>query len=51
MLLMWDKGQNEPFQRKLLLFGIHEGIFLLSTYCNPHNSRGADFERNLCVQG
>lgn len=27
MLLMWDKGQNEPFQRKLLLFGIHEGIF------------------------
>lgn len=27
MLLMWDKGQNEPFQRKLLLFGTHEGIF------------------------
>lgn len=27
LLLMWDKGQNEPFQRKLLLFGIHDGIF------------------------
>lgn len=29
MLLTWDRAQNEPFQRKLLLFGIHEGIFYL----------------------
>jgi hypothetical protein len=27
---MWDKGQSEPFQRKLLLFGIRDGIF-----CHP----------------
>lgn len=47
MLLTWDRTQNEPFQRKLLLFGIHEGI--PSTYCNPHISRGAEFERNLCL--
>lgn len=47
MLLTWDGTQNEPFQRKSLQFGIHEGI--PSTYCNPHNSRGAEFERNLCL--
>lgn len=29
MLLTWDRAQNEPFQKKLLLFRIHEGIFYL----------------------
>lgn len=29
MPLTWDRAQNEPFQKKLLLFRIHEGIFYL----------------------
>lgn len=28
-LLTWDRAQNEPFQKKLLLFRTYEGIFYL----------------------
>lgn len=50
MLLTWDRAQNEPFQRKLLLFGIHEGIFHLLLIVIHMTLEGLNL-KGTCVQG
>lgn len=50
MLLTWDRTPNEPFQRKLLLFGIHDGIFYLLLFVIHITLEGLNL-KETCVKG
>lgn len=50
MLLTWDRTRNEPFQRKLLLFGIHDGIFYLLLFVIHITPEGLNL-KETCVKG